>query len=59
MNKVRERRKEGAVCPKCKSTDYVYDGRTYEPDGKHKFHCNSCGRSWQYGKSESVFTKLK
>ncbi len=59
MNKIKERRKEWAVCPKCKSPDYKYEGRVYEPDGKHQFTCNSCGHHWQYGKTESIYTKLK
>ncbi len=55
LNKIKERRKEWAVCPKCNK----YEGRVYEPDGKHQFTCNSCGHHWQYGKTESIYTKLK
>ena len=59
MNKINERKKSGATCPKCKSPDYIYNGRAYEPDGKHQFECKSCGKFWQYGKMESKYTQLK
>jgi Zn ribbon nucleic-acid-binding protein len=59
MNKIKERKKVGATCPKCKSPDYIYNGRAYEPDGKHQFECKSCGNFWQYGKIESKYTLLK
>jgi len=58
MNKIKERKKVGATCPKCKSPDYKYNGRVYEPDGKHQFECKSCGNFWQYGKTESKYTEL-
>lgn len=59
MNIIKERRKKGAVCPICKSPDYKYLGRVFEPNGKHKFKCNSCGQYWQYGKTNSIFIDLK
>lgn len=50
MNKIKERRKAGAVCPKCKSPDYKYEGRAnvdtastpeekeyWSNNGKHNF----------------------
>lgn len=58
MNKIKERKKAGAICSKCKSPDYKYDGRVFEPDGKHQFSCNSCGNFWQYGKTDSKYLKL-
>ena len=58
MNKIKERREKGAVCPKCKNPDYSYTGRAYEPDGKHSFECNSCGKTWQYVNTESIYTEL-
>lgn len=58
MNKIQERRKHKAVCPQCKSPDYSYQGRMCEPDGKHQFQCNSCKKTWQYGKTESIYTQL-
>lgn len=58
MNKVKERKKVGAICPKCQSPDYEYKGRAFEPDGKHQFECISCGNFWQYGKSASKYTDL-
>jgi len=59
MNKIKERRKQGAVCPKCKSPDYRYDGRVDNlPEGKHQFSCNSCGTHWQYGRTDSMYTAL-
>jgi len=59
MNKIKERRKNGAVCPKCKSPDYKYIGRSgVTKFGKHQFKCNSCQNIWQYGSTDSVFLKL-
>lgn len=65
MNKIKERKKVGAVCPKCKSPDYKYNGRAnselgeyWQENGKHQFECNSCGHHWQYGKTESIYTQL-
>ena len=58
MNKIKQRKIVGAICPKCKSPDYKYMGRVYEPDGKHEFNCKSCGYYWQYGKTESIYTEL-
>jgi len=61
MNKIKQRRDVGAICPKCKSPDYKYNDRAnseFTDDGKHQFECNSCGKTWQYGKSESVYTKF-
>jgi transposase-like protein len=59
MNKIKERRKAGAVCPTCKSPDYSYKGRVCEPDGKHQFECNSCKKYFQFGKNDSVYIQLK
>jgi formate dehydrogenase maturation protein FdhE len=59
MNKIKERRKVGAICSKCQSPDYKYLGRTGEPDGKHQFKCNSCGKEWHYGRNDSKFLQLK
>lgn len=56
-SKIKGRRKVGAVCPKCKSPDYIYTGLS--EFGKHEFKCNSCYRTWQYGKSESKYTIYK
>jgi transposase-like protein len=65
MSKIKERRKIGAVCPRCKSPDYEYKGRAnaemgeyWQKNGKHEFKCNSCGFFWQYGKTESIYTEL-
>jgi transposase-like protein len=58
MNKIKERRRVGATCPKCKSPDYKYTGRTFDTWGKHNFECKSCGNSWQYGSTESKYTRL-
>lgn len=64
-SKYKERKKYGAICPKCKSPDYKYNGRAnaelseyWQQNGKHQFQCNSCGKTWQYGKTESIYTKL-
>ena len=60
MNKIKERRIQNAICPKCKSPDYKYVGRAdNNPEGKHQFECNSCKNNWQYGKTYSHYLKLK
>ena len=58
MNIIKERRRVGAICDKCRSPDYKYIGRTYKPDGKHQFECNSCGNVWQYGNRDSKYLQL-
>lgn len=59
MNLIKERRKAGAICCICKSPDYKYLGRVdYIPNGKHQFNCNSCGHSWQYGRTDSIYLQL-
>lgn len=58
MNLIKRRRAAGATCPHCKSPDYNYQGRVHEPDGKHEFKCNSCGKVWQFGKTDSKYLKL-
>lgn len=58
MGILKERRREGAICPICKSPDYKYEGRVFKTHGKHQFSCNSCGRTWQYGSSDSVYLRL-
>ncbi len=55
MNKIKERRKVGAVCPICRSPDYKYMGKNI----KHEFKCNSCGNNWDFGRTDSIYTKLK
>lgn len=55
LNKIKRRREKGAVCPKCKSPDWVYLG--LQPF-KHCFKCNSCVHCWSYGNKESKYTKL-
>lgn len=55
MNKIKQRREQGAVCPTCKSPDYEYLGK---PMMKHTFKCKSCGRGWEYGRTESKYTIL-
>lgn len=66
MNIIKERKLNGAICPKCKSPDYKYIGRAnqelndyWKLNGNHEFGCNSCNHHWQYGKTESVYTKFK
>lgn len=58
MNLVKARREEGAICHICKSPDYSYMGREWEPAGKHNFKCNSCGSTWQYGNGDSHYLRL-
>lgn len=59
MNKIKQRKEKGAICLKCKSPDYTYLGRVFEPNGKHQFQCNSCGHFWQFGTTESIYTNLR
>ena len=59
MNKIKERKKRNAVCPKCKSPDYKYIGLSgVTKFGKHQFKCNSCNNIWQYGSQSSVYFEL-
>ena len=65
MSKFKRRKDAGAVCPKCKSPDYTYNGRAnqdmgeyWKENGKHEFTCNSCGKQWQFGKQSSHYTEL-
>lgn len=55
---ISKRREVGAVCPKCKSPDYNYVGRVFEPNGKHTFNCNSCNNQWQFGSTSSIYLEL-
>lgn len=72
INKIKERRAVGAVCSVCRSPDYSYKGRAnvqycetkeeleyWQLNGKHEFKCNSCGNSWQFGKGDSDYLRLK
>lgn len=56
MNKIKERRRLGAICKACKSPDYTHKGKT--EFGKNEFYCNSCGHHWQYGITDSIYTRL-
>lgn len=57
-NIVKERRKSGAVCPRCNHPDYIMknpiEGETIKP----QFICNSCGNSWCYGYDGGKYAKL-
>jgi Zn ribbon nucleic-acid-binding protein len=51
---VTTRRKQGAVCPVCKSPDY----KIYPPEEgltKPTIVCNQCGKSWQNGKDGGIY----
>lgn len=57
MNKIKEQRKEKAICSNCQSPDY----REIDPHfkgGKPNFICNSCGHTWQYGYDGGIYRKL-
>jgi len=56
INKIKERRKQKAICSRCFSPDYTYLGK---PFLKHEFKCNSCGNIWQYGNTDSHYLRLK
>ena len=54
---IAERRAKNAVCPRCKSPDYIMS-QPYFKCGKPNFSCNSCGASWQYGKTGGIYKEL-
>jgi transposase-like protein len=58
MNIIKERRKRGAVCPRCKHPDYTAHppivGETIKPE----FRCKACGHSWSYGYDGGMYAEL-
>jgi hypothetical protein len=58
MNIIKDRRKRGAVCPRCKHPDYTMhpsvDGETIKPE----FRCKACGNSWAYGYDGGMYAEL-
>jgi len=56
-NILKKRRKVNAVCSVCQSPDYRQEPPHYS-GGKPNFVCNSCGRSWQYGRDGGKYAKL-
>lgn len=59
MSLIKKRKAEGAVCPRCKHSDYALI-----PDGaqrmgmKPSFLCLKCGDTWQYGKDGGIYMEL-
>jgi transposase-like protein len=57
-NIVKERRKRGAVCPRCRHPDYdmrpPVEGETLKPE----FVCKKCGHAWAYGYNGGVYATL-
>lgn len=59
MNKIKERRNQGAVCKVCNSPDYTEYGTCQELGvTKLTFRCNQCGNTWQYGKDGGLYALL-
>ena len=56
MNKLKERRKRKALCPKCKSPDYKEIESISEE--RPSFQCGSCGETWSWGKDGGVYKEL-
>jgi transposase-like protein len=58
VNIIKERRKQGAVCPRCKHPDYTMyppvEGETIKPE----FRCAACGNSWSYGYDGGMYAEL-
>jgi Zn ribbon nucleic-acid-binding protein len=58
MNLIKERKRQGAVCPSCKHPDYTMKlpiaGETIKPE----FRCISCGNIWCYGYDGGMYAKL-
>ena len=58
MNIIKERKKRGAICPRCKHPDYTthppVEGETIKPE----FHCTACGNSWAYGYDGGMYAEL-
>lgn len=60
MNKIKLMRQNPAICPVCKSPDYIYLGCACKAKwGKHEFKYNSCHYIWQYGKTDNVYLKFR
>lgn len=55
---VKQRREQGAVCPRCQSPDYKMSPSDVFADGKPNFTCGFCGNSWQYGYDGGIYAKL-
>ena len=54
---ITERRKAGAVCPKCEHPDYILLQREYGLF-EAKFKCKECGHTWDYGLSGGIYIAL-
>ena len=59
MNIMKLRRENGAVCPECRSPDYL---QFSDPDlssaSKPNFECGSCGKIWQSGYDGRIYSEL-
>lgn len=53
-----ERRKVGAVCPRCQCPGYKAMP-PYYPGGKPNFQCKACQHTWQYGYDGGYYMKLR
>ncbi len=58
VNILKKRRECGAICSVCKSPDYKEKPPHFN-GGKPNFTCNSCGRSWQFGKDGGKYSELR
>jgi len=58
MNIIKERKKRGAICPRCKHPDYTthppVEGETIKPE----FRCSGCGHIWCYGYGGGMYAEL-
>ena len=52
------RKRNGAICFKCKSPDYKEELPWEECQTKPRYQCNSCGNTWQFGKNGGVYSQF-
>lgn len=58
MKRITQRRKAGALCPRCKSPNYKMTSSEVFEGGKPNFTCGSCGNIWQYGYDGGMYAEL-
>ena len=57
MNKVKEKRKQKAICVRCQSPDYTMESPEWE-GGKPLFRCGQCSNTWMYGSDGGKYAEL-
>lgn len=58
MNVIAERRRVGAVCPRCRSSGYDTTPPVEGDSDRPSFKCTTCGHYWTYGKTGGIYMEL-